>query len=84
MVADTLVPLEYLEVGEWAEIAEVAGEPAAVQRLAEFGVRCGCRIHVLQAGSPCLLQLGGVRLSLRSDLATHVLAQPLGRSEPQG
>jgi Fe2+ transport system protein FeoA len=82
MPPDTLLPLELLEPGEWADIAEICSEPAWVHRLAELGLRAGTRVLVLQAGSPCLLQIGGLRLSLRSDPATRILVQPLGVAEP--
>jgi ferrous iron transport protein A len=72
-----LMPLEYLHTGDWADIADVTGEPGWVNRLAEMGVRIGCRLHVLQSGSPCLLQIGESRLSLRGDLATQILVRPV-------
>jgi ferrous iron transport protein A len=78
MPPDALLPLEYLDAGQTADVAEVHGEPAWVHRLAELGVRPGCRLRVLQAGSPCLLLVGGTRLSLRSDLAAQVLVRLLG------
>jgi ferrous iron transport protein A len=74
---DTLLPLEFLHNGEWADIAEIHGEPHWVMRLAELGVRSGCRLHVLQSGSPCLLQVGESRLSLRSDGAAQILVRPI-------
>jgi Fe2+ transport system protein FeoA len=73
----TLLPLELLCSGEWADVAEVTGDPALVGRMAELGVRSGSRLQVLQPGSPCLLQVGGCRLSLRTDLATQVLVRPV-------
>ena len=73
---DTLLPLELLHSGEWAEVAQVTGEPTWVGRLAELGVRIGSRLQVLQAGSPCLLQIAGSRLSLRGDLAMQILVRP--------
>lgn len=72
-----LIPLEFLNAGEWADIADVTGEPSWVSRLAELGVRIGGRLRVLQAGSPCLLQVGESRLSLRGDLATQILVRPV-------
>ncbi len=72
-----LLPLEYLASGEWADVAEVCGEPGWVCRLAELGVRTGCRVQVLQPGSPCLLQVGGCRLSLRSADASSILVRPI-------
>lgn len=72
-----LLPLELLSPGEWADVAEVSGEPGWVGRLAELGVRAGSRLKVLQPGSPCLFQVDGARLSLRSDLAMQILVRPL-------
>ena len=75
---ETLLPLEYLRTGEWAEVAEVSGEPNWVCRMAEMGVRAGCRLLCVQSGSPCLLQVGGCRLSLRGDPMAQVMVRPLG------
>lgn len=72
-----LLPLELLNNGEWADIAEVTGEPCWVNRLAELGVRSGGRLRVLQAGSPCLLQIGESRLSLRGDCLMQILVRPV-------
>lgn len=72
-----LLPLELLRHGESADVAELHGEPAWVGRLAEMGVRPGARLRVLQPGSPCLLQLGETRLSLRADWAMQVLVRPV-------
>jgi Fe2+ transport system protein FeoA len=73
-----LLPLEFVAPGEWADVAEVHGEPGWVGRLAELGVRIGCRLQVLRNGYPCLLQVGGSRLSLRGQEAMQILVRPLG------
>lgn len=62
-----LLPLDCLRHGECAEVAEVHGEPTWVGRLAELGLRVGCRVRMLQPGCPCLVQLDGSRLSLRPE-----------------
>jgi len=72
-----LMPLEFLHAGAWADVAEVTGEPGWVTRLGEMGVRIGSRLRVLQSGSPCLLQVGESRLSLRGDLAMQILVRPV-------
>jgi ferrous iron transport protein A len=74
---DALIPLEQLNVGEWADVEEVAGEPSWVGRMAELGVRVGCRLCVLQPGSPCLLEVGGGRLCLRGDCLPAILVRPV-------
>ncbi len=75
-----LMPLEFLHAGAWADVADVSGEPGWVTRLGEMGVRIGSRLRVLQAGSPCLLQVGESRLSLRGDLAMQILVRPVAAS----
>jgi Fe2+ transport system protein FeoA len=72
-----LLPLELLNSGECADIAEVSGEPHWVSRLAELGLRIGCRLRVLQAGSPCLLQVGECRLCLRGECVLQILVRPV-------
>lgn len=72
-----LMPLDMLGVGEWGEVAEVHGEPAWIGRLAELGVRQGCRLQVLQSGSPCLLQIEHCKLCLRGSECSQILVQPV-------
>jgi ferrous iron transport protein A len=74
---DPLIPLELLSAGEWADVVEVHGEPAWVGRMAELGIRASCRVQVLQAGRPCLLQINGCRLCLRGDQAMRILVKPV-------
>jgi ferrous iron transport protein A len=76
---DCLLPLEQLRCGEWAEVADVSGEPGWVGRLAELGVRVGERVCMLQPGCPCLVQLQGSRLCLRGECAGCVLVRPVTR-----
>ncbi len=76
MHTDVLLPLDCLPSGEWAEVAEVAGEPRWVGRLAELGLRIGSLVKVLQPGSPCLLEVGGCRLSLRIGDTSQILVRP--------
>jgi Fe2+ transport system protein FeoA len=71
------VPLGELRPGEWADVAEVTGEPGWVGRLAELGLRTGCRLLLLQSGWLCLLQIGGSRLSLRGEERTRILVHPV-------
>jgi ferrous iron transport protein A len=69
------LPLEFLRAGEWADIAEVTGEPGWVGRMAELGLRAGCRVQIIQGGSPCLLNVNGSRLCLRGEQAMQILVQ---------
>ncbi len=77
MNSQGLLSIEMLDSGDWADVAWVQGEMSWVSRLAELGVRVGSRLQVLQPGSPCLLQIGGSRLSLRADLAMQILVRPV-------
>jgi ferrous iron transport protein A len=74
---DKLLPLDLLNPGEWADVAEVTGEPSWVCRMAELGVRIGCRLCMLRTGSPCLLQVGGSRLCLRGHCGLQILVRPV-------
>ena len=75
-----LLPLELLDRNTWADIAEVTGEQHWVSRLAELGLRIGCRLRMLQPGTPCLLQIGECRLCLRGELAAQILVRPVAAS----
>jgi ferrous iron transport protein A len=72
-----MIPLDMLKPGEWAEVAEVSGDHAWVRRLAELGLREGCRLQVVQAGSPCLLQVSNCKLCLRGCESSQILVSPV-------
>lgn len=72
-----LMPLDMLRAGEWAEIGEVSGEPAWVARLAELGLREGCKLQVVQPGATCLLEVNHCRLCLRGESASQILVRPV-------
>ena len=72
-----LLPLDMLRAGEWADVEEVSGQPGWVCRLAELGIRAGCRLQVVQPGSPCLLNVAGCRLCLRPDDSSQILVRPV-------
>jgi Fe2+ transport system protein FeoA len=72
-----LMPLDMLRAGEWAEVHQVSGLAAWVCRLAELGIRQGCRLQVVQPGSTCLLDVGGCRLCLRSGECSQILVRPV-------
>ena len=72
-----LMPLDLLRAGDWAEVEVVSGLPSVVGRLAELGIRQGCRLQVVQPGSPCLLDVGGCKLCLRSGECSQILVRPV-------
>jgi ferrous iron transport protein A len=71
------MPLDLLQTGQWADITDLHGDPDWLGRMAELGLRPGTRLRMLQAGSPCLLQVGDTRLSLRGDNALQILVRPV-------
>jgi ferrous iron transport protein A len=79
-VQHDLLPLELLDRNALAEVAEVTGGHLWVSRLAELGLRIGCRLRMLQPGSPCLLQIGECRLCLRGEAACQILVRPVAAS----
>lgn len=77
MDAASLLPLELLQSGDWADVADVTGEPSWVGRMAELGIRAGCRLQMLQPGTTCLLAVGNCRLCLRGDSCAQILVRPV-------
>ncbi|MFQ3594132.1 MAG: FeoA family protein [Gemmataceae bacterium] len=73
-----LLPLELLRPGQRGEVCDIAGDPSWIARLAELGIRIGCRLRLVQCGSTCMFQCeGGTRLSLRGDENFQILVRPL-------
>jgi ferrous iron transport protein A len=70
-----LLPLQSMNEGDWADIAEVRGDSAWISRLAELGIAAGRRLQVLRRGTPCLLQLGSARVSLRPGAASQIFVR---------
>ena len=67
------VPLDLLQAGETGRIAGLDGPAAAVNRLAELGLREGQPVRMLRPGPPHLVQLGETRLCLRPEADVVVL-----------
>lgn len=68
-------PLDLLDAGQCGAVAALLGEPGAVHRLEELGLRRGAEIEMIRPGSPCIVRLGGQRLCLRPDDSVHVLVR---------
>lgn len=62
-----LIPLDFLEPGESAEIFGVDGGEDQIHRLAELGIRQGAQVHMVQPGLPCILKVNDQRFTLRLD-----------------
>lgn len=78
MSTAAVLPLELLSPGEWAEVADVHGEPGWVGRMAELGIRVGTKLRLIRGGSPCLFQVGASRLCLRGEQAMQIMVRPVG------
>ena len=59
------IPLRLSRAGVNVQISSIVGEGEQVRRLHELGLRSGESLTVLQAGSPCLVKHGRVKLSFR-------------------
>ncbi len=70
------VPLEWLRVGQAGVVFELLGDPDAVHRLHEMGLRIGERVVMVAPGSPCIVRLREHRLCVRADLETSILVTP--------
>lgn len=81
MPLDECLPLHMLRPGQWGDIADVAGEPGWVCRMAELGIRAGCRVQLLQSGAPCLLRVANCKLCLRADDSAQILVRPVAATE---
>ena len=69
------IPLDMLRAGECGRVQEITGESAWVGRLAEMGLREGCKLQVLQPGTTCLLNVDGCRLCVRGQESSQILVQ---------
>jgi ferrous iron transport protein A len=72
-----LLPLDMLRSGEWAEVELITGSAEWVGRLAALGLREGCRLRMLQSGSPCVLQIDDCKLCLRGSDCSQILVRPV-------
>ncbi len=67
--------LSELRPGDRAQVVSIAGEPALIQRLSEFGLFEGETVEFLNVaplGDPIEVRLGNTRLSLRKAEAAMV------------
>ena len=71
-----VIPIHQLRRGETAEVAQVVGAPDQVRRLAELGVRSGEPLEMIQAGSPCIIRVGGATLCFRDEKQLQVIVSP--------
>jgi Fe2+ transport system protein FeoA len=70
-----LLPLHMLPPGSRALIGQLVGRAEEVHRLEELGLRVGTPVEMVQAGSPCIIRLGGSKLCFRDNEAVGVLVR---------
>jgi ferrous iron transport protein A len=75
MATHELIPLTLLAPGEQASIGQVIGQPEAVHRLEELGLRDGATVEMVQSGSPCIVRLDGQKLCFRADELLRVMVR---------
>lgn len=69
---DHVLPVKLLRRGEVGEVVDVVGNDRVVARLAENGLRKGCRLELLQTGDTLLFKVNDTKLSLRADVQVFV------------
>ena len=75
-----MMNLSSLKPGDKARVETLAGDPALVQRLYEFGLLEGEEVELLAVaplGDPVEIRIGNTRLSLRVREAACVTVSPL-------
>ena len=73
-----MIPIDFLQAGELAKVAEVVGGGEAVHRLQELGFRQGSRVEMLQPGTPCIVRLQWTKFCFRHYDDVAVLVRPSG------
>jgi ferrous iron transport protein A len=76
-VVTNAIPLQNLPAGHSASVLRIVGHPDDVHRLEEFGIRCGTRVEMFRAGTPCILRIAGNKFCLRADQLVHVFVEPI-------
>ena len=78
-VRDMVREFAQREVAPYIQQWEARGEfhREVLDKMGELGILVGVRLQMLRDGSPCLLLIGGGRLSLRGGADVQVLVQPV-------
>jgi Fe2+ transport system protein FeoA len=70
-----MLPLELMRTGDVAEVVDVHGDQRLVARLAESGLRTGCRVETIVAGNPIVVRVDETKLTLRTDGQVQILVR---------
>ncbi len=73
-----MIPLQFLNDGESASIAQIIGETPLLTRLNEMGLREGVVVHMVRSGEPCIVAIGNHRLTFRGGESAHIFVNILG------
>lgn len=79
---ENLLPLQFASAGSIVQVRHVGGSAQAVHRLHEMGLREGVAMQIVQAGTPCIVQLTGHKLAVRNEDGVMVLVSPAGHAPP--
>ncbi len=79
-----VVPLWLLAAGEGGTVVAIDGQPDLVVRLQEMGMRPGCQVHVIRAGSVSIVAVGNHRFGFRGSEAAFVMVEISTPQERQG
>jgi len=79
---ENLLPLQFASAGSHVQVRHVGGSAPAVHRLHELGLREGVAMQIVQAGTPCIVQLAGHKLAVRNEDGVMVLVSPAGNAPP--
>ena len=77
-----MVPLGLMSPNDHGVIVEMAGDPCFLKRLEEIGIQVGCNLRMVCPGSPCMICVGGKRLSLRLDEDSEIYVCPVPDQGP--
>lgn len=78
------MPLDVANRPGWYEVEDVVLEDQTTKRLYEMGVSVGCRLKILQPGSPCMFQIGECRLSLRGSCCQGIMVREVSADSING
>lgn len=70
------IPLRSLHPGQMGQVKEITGDPHAVHRLQELGIRHGTTVEMVRSGSPCIIRMSGHKLCFRQNGDLDVFVRP--------
>jgi Fe2+ transport system protein FeoA len=71
------IPIQDLQTGSRARVAELSGDSDEVVRLAALGIHEGIELSSLRNGCPCIVQFGCSRMCIRTSGQLRVMVTPV-------